>query len=44
MSHEVRTPMNGVLQILEIVGEHVGPEDRALIDKAATRVRRSFAS
>ena len=33
MSHEVRTPMNGVLQILEMVGEHVGPEDRALIDK-----------
>ncbi len=33
MSHEVRTPMNGVLQILDMVGEHVGPDDRALIDK-----------
>jgi CheY-like chemotaxis protein len=33
MSHEVRTPMNGVLQILEVVGEHAGPEDRALTEK-----------
>ena len=28
MSHEVRTPMNGVLQILELVGEHAGPETK----------------
>jgi signal transduction histidine kinase/ActR/RegA family two-component response regulator len=33
MSHEIRTPMTGVLQILDLVGGHVGPEDRALIDK-----------
>ncbi len=33
ISHEVRTPMNGVLQILEVISGHVGAEDRALIDK-----------
>lgn len=33
MSHEVPTSMTGLLQFLEVVGAHVGEDDRALIDK-----------
>jgi len=33
VSHEVRAPMSGVLQILETVGAHANFQDRALIEK-----------
>lgn len=33
MSHEVRTPMSGVLQILEVVRPNLPPSDQALVDR-----------
>ena len=33
MSHEVRTPMNAVLQILEVVRDKLAPTERQLVDR-----------
>lgn len=33
MSHEVRTPMNAVLQILEVVRDKLAPSERQLVDR-----------